>query len=491
MFLIKFLVKNSHSHPYTILNLENGVNWIKGENESGKSELLDLIAFALFGKGLRSKDSSKDLEVKLFFRVKDTLYTVERSSKVTFNKITYQNGQAVTEKISTGITATNKAIIDCLGYDYSVYQVLNYSTQLNALSLTDKNETERLKLINKINGVDEATSFEKYLENHRKEIKSQLKVLDLPSDIDFSFQENTEYEKYLEPVLWDQLNKSILNLTTTINKLESLYSHLNISNTPLKPVDDELKKVVERYPNITKDILNYVNSYSNLKSKIEENKKYIDDNFKQHKELTKEDLLAYEEVVAHNLQYKRQQELLKKSIHCPECSHTFLLSGSLGEILTPKAEPFHSDLYKLYYDYYNRIEKELESRYKLNDKYDKELHDLKEKYIHVVDNNFDLDTLSKMNELLSNIEHNKQVELITNKILTTYSYTSLEDARIVCESIPELKTNLEQLLVLKENVISYKAKKDTYTTTQKAFKLTKDKIDDLTSNLKCLEEVLI
>lgn len=490
MFLIKLLVRNSHSHPYTILNLENGVNWIKGENESGKSELLDLIAFALFGKGLRSKDNLKSLEVKLFFRIKETYYTVERSNKVILNKIIYSDNQMTTKQITSGISATNKAITERLGYDYSVYQVLNYSTQLNALSLTSKYESERLKLINKINGVDEATSFEKYLESLKKEIKAQLKVLDLPSDLDFSFTENPTYEKYLQPVLWDKLNSSILSLTNSLTKLESLSSNLSISNTPLKKVDKELEKLLQKYPNLSTDIVEYYNLYSSLKSKIQENIEYIDKHFILDKKISKEQLKEYEEVVAHNLQYNRQQELLKKSIHCPKCSHTFLLSGSLGEILQPKIEPFCSDLYKLYYDYYNRVEKELETRRSLDDKYNNDLQLLKEKYSYIVENDFDLSTLSKINELVSNIEHNKQVTETTNKILTTYSYSSIEDAKLVCEEIPELRSNLTELLDLKENVIAYKANKNTYQTTEKAFKLTKDRIDKLTQDLKDVEEIL-
>ena len=49
MNLVKIIIKNTFAHTNTVINFKDGINYIIGKNESGKSVVLGMIAYALFG----------------------------------------------------------------------------------------------------------------------------------------------------------------------------------------------------------------------------------------------------------------------------------------------------------------------------------------------------------------------------------------------------------------------------------------------------------
>ena len=53
MNILNLMIKNSYAHKNTTIKFEEGVNYILGKNESGKSEALEMIAYALFGTSAR------------------------------------------------------------------------------------------------------------------------------------------------------------------------------------------------------------------------------------------------------------------------------------------------------------------------------------------------------------------------------------------------------------------------------------------------------
>lgn len=335
MHLYELNVKNLHTHKNTTLVLKDGVNWLVGQNESGKSLLLNSIGYALYGQGLVGKITEyKDLKTTLSFKVGETDYVIHRGQTTYLDKIEYDDGLKKVTRLTVGKTATNVAITNILGYDYSVFVRMNYSKQLEGISLSSANTTERLKLINKINGVDEANLFEKYLEDKKKEIKSELKILQAqlsnkPSD---NFQINLEYEAYAKIAYLETIAEKVkenyaarndvqkaLNIIKTIVSLQDFDKeftnqfhelHLdsveeieksladwqvtifnfNSTQDDLQKLKNNILKIQQDYSNILDDI-----RYEELKSIIENNKLY--------------------EIY----QSKDRDEL----IICPSCSHTF------------------------------------------------------------------------------------------------------------------------------------------------------------------------
>ena len=88
MHVVNLTVKNGFAHKDTSVSFKVGINWLTGENEGGKSELLDMIGYSLFGKGLKTDLADYvGLEVSLFFKVKNEYYYVIRGKKTQLYKV--------------------------------------------------------------------------------------------------------------------------------------------------------------------------------------------------------------------------------------------------------------------------------------------------------------------------------------------------------------------------------------------------------------------
>ncbi len=133
-----------------VINFNSGLTAIVGPNESGKSTVLEMIAYAINGvKQLRRPaEDYKKLAVDMAFIVKNKTYRVLRSPKevALFN--------ADNEKLAVGTTPVNKAIIELLGYNMDVFNVSNYCRQgeSNLLSKGLK-ATQRKALIDQTIGL--------------------------------------------------------------------------------------------------------------------------------------------------------------------------------------------------------------------------------------------------------------------------------------------------------------------------------------------------
>lgn len=136
------------------LRFKPGITVIKGENESGKSFVLEMIRYALFGaealRGLRT-DYDK-LDVTLTITVKDKLYTIIRKD----NRATVNINEAV------GTTAVNKYIIKILGFGLAVFDISANAMQGELDKLTkDLTATQRRKIIDDVTGLSLFEAAEK------------------------------------------------------------------------------------------------------------------------------------------------------------------------------------------------------------------------------------------------------------------------------------------------------------------------------------------
>lgn len=344
MYLINLKIKNSYAHKNTDVYFEDGLNWLLGENEGGKTELLDLVGYALTGQGLRSKASEyKSLDVQLVFRINNEIFKVVRSKTTALYKVTYENDTVKEESLATGKTAVNGAIISRLGYDYSVFSRLNYSKQLEGIALTDSKTSERLALINKINGVDEANAFEKVLEGQKKDLKSQLKALDTGSMLDnIQFQIDEDIDHLANEESINELTDKGVELYESIKDLNNLAFHFK--NLPQKPEFKEstfLSIMLDNYPfeqikaiimeaaSLHKSRKDLLKKEKELQRTLEDLQEFIPDTL-----LTDEQLETYREVEANNKAYHKQEELIEAhKIICPNCEHEFTDSGLVNNYL--------------------------------------------------------------------------------------------------------------------------------------------------------------
>ena len=150
------------------LKFKPGITVIKGENESGKSFVLEMIRYALFGsdalRGLRA--DYERLEVTLKIVIKDKLYTIVRNG----NKATVNVNEAV------GTTAVNKFVTRLLGFGLEVFDIAGNANQGELDKLTkDMGPTERRKIIDDVTGLSQ---FQRTEKECREEANSYRRIAD-------------------------------------------------------------------------------------------------------------------------------------------------------------------------------------------------------------------------------------------------------------------------------------------------------------------------
>jgi len=179
--VIKQLIFKGHpTVPDTTVTFANGFNLIHAPNGRGKSTVLELIAYSLFGtEALRASAGAEypDLNTSLFFDVKGKTYFVERCKKQV--RLLCNN-----EVLAVGTTPVNAAILRLFGYNSKVYNVANYVRQSHVQALThvlradDRRQvlenTIGLTVIDKV--VKELTDAVKGFEGEIKGLEAALSV---------------------------------------------------------------------------------------------------------------------------------------------------------------------------------------------------------------------------------------------------------------------------------------------------------------------------
>lgn len=350
MNLVKIIIKNTFAHSNTVISFKDGINYITGKNESGKTVVLSMIAYALFGTAaLRGPATDyKKLEVTLIFEVNGTQYIVHRSTKDTLCKIIKSKDDAgkvtlTPEDLATGKSPVNTHIIGLLGYGLDVFYKMNFSQQLDGDSYATSKKSERLDLINKINGVDEANLLEKYLENKKKAYRSEIKGLDMSSVINnITFTPNPLLDHLKQEDL-DELSSKSVTLYNRITDLEKiLTAHMMIPKVD-EDVLQTIKTLSEKsYFSLTDNfttipVHTYIEEYEAHEKAVKANealvhrltqtlKNNVFVSKKTHDLITQDEVNELQRIMENNHNFKHKELLLSKgTIQCPTCSDTFPL----------------------------------------------------------------------------------------------------------------------------------------------------------------------
>ena len=131
--LQKLILKGHPTVADAIINFEKGFNLLTAPNGRGKSTILEIVSYCLFGTtALRGTlEEFPTLDAQLLFKVKGRPFRVVRSKKETM----LYEGNAPT---ASGTTAVNAAILKLLGYGLKVYNVANHIRQGQVNALTDR-----------------------------------------------------------------------------------------------------------------------------------------------------------------------------------------------------------------------------------------------------------------------------------------------------------------------------------------------------------------
>ena len=131
--LQKLILKGHPTVADAVINFEKGFNLLTAPNGRGKSTILEMVSYCLFGTAaLRGTlEEFPTLDVQLLFKVRGKDLRVVRSKKETM----LYEGKNPT---ASGTTAVNAAMLKLLGYGLKVYNVANHIRQGQVNALTDR-----------------------------------------------------------------------------------------------------------------------------------------------------------------------------------------------------------------------------------------------------------------------------------------------------------------------------------------------------------------
>jgi len=139
------------------ISFQGGSTAISGKNGTGKSLILEMICFALFGieAARGSSDDYRKCAVNLVLTIRGVLYKVTRSGSNAILSVEDESDVAkIWKPICTGTRPVNTKVVEVLGYAYNVFSVANLIGQGQIEALANMKPTERKKLIDRTIGLD-------------------------------------------------------------------------------------------------------------------------------------------------------------------------------------------------------------------------------------------------------------------------------------------------------------------------------------------------
>lgn len=150
--LLSLHIKNGYRHADSTFTFGKGLTSITGPNESGKSVILEMIRYSLWGSAaLRGVAADyKKLEVTLGFKVKGDEYKVYRGRSK--DRLQRLDGDKWTD-LAIGATPVSNEVKRLFGYDMLVFDVANSCNQGAIEALGNMKPAERKKMVDQTIGL--------------------------------------------------------------------------------------------------------------------------------------------------------------------------------------------------------------------------------------------------------------------------------------------------------------------------------------------------
>ena len=150
------------------LDFKTGFGTITGPNEAGKSLIIEIARWCLFGTAaLRGKaDDYKTLKATLRFRVRGEAFTVERSSSTC--KLTKDD-----KVLATGTKPVNAHICQLLGFGLEVFDVACVANQGDVEKLSAMKPTERKRMVDEVVGLNRLEDLAKWCGDEARVLERQ------------------------------------------------------------------------------------------------------------------------------------------------------------------------------------------------------------------------------------------------------------------------------------------------------------------------------
>ena len=310
--LNRLYLNNCFTHHDKTIAFEKGLTGIIGPNESGKSLIVEMVRYALFGsKALRGKSEDyKKLHVELDFTVGDSEFTVVRKGvKVSLTGPDHQ---------VSGTKPVDEAIRHILGYDLNVFDVANACNQGNIEALSDMTPTARKTMVDKTVGLTVLDDLIKFAGAEGNALKREAEAMSR------GMVEPVEPEMpkdYMPSASTETRLKEATRDLTEFNQLEGF-----LSRTPRQPVAPEPIQFTET----STELQAYQDHRVNLERSIQNLQRKLDGI--EPEEWAEADLAGIEHQHDMRDRWEQKQRLLAQGhICCPECSHEWPVAD-LGDL---------------------------------------------------------------------------------------------------------------------------------------------------------------
>lgn len=363
---------------------ENGFGTISGPNESGKSMIVEMVRYCLFGSSaLRGKaEDYKALKAKLGVTIKGTEYTIERNGR---NATLYEG----TKAIVTGQNPVTKKVVELLGFGRDVFDTACIANQGDIEKLGDMVPAERKRLVDSVIGIAAIDELAKWA---GEEALVQGKQADAIERTLFAPSKPDRPDPYIHPDFLRQEIATLEKQQAELNQLKGWLSQvrqepkapketISLPSEALKPLADQQAEAEAKLGMLTGELRNLPMpsefTDAQLDAMLEQWAVWDDWNsyaqwFKRNPvpEYTVEQLEQWEKDWNAITVHGRYRTLLHQvdtepKVECPECGCVHPVSEALSDardefeakhgaiLVAPKPEnpPLRHDQIPLYADY--------------------------------------------------------------------------------------------------------------------------------------------
>ncbi|MDF0603318.1 AAA family ATPase [Psychromarinibacter sp. C21-152] len=311
--LKRLYLDNCFTHHDRTFDFSRGVTGIIGPNESGKSLIVEMIRYALFGsKALRGEAADyKKLHVELDFDVNGSSYSVVRKAA----KATLTRDGA---DLASGTKPVNEAIQNALGYDLTVFDVANACNQGNVEALSDMTPSARKAMVDRTVGLDTLDSLISLAGTEGNALKREAEA------VSRSLVEPVEPEQPEGYVSSEELEPKRQDAQARVGEQNQLRGFL--AQAPEAPVEPE--------PCTVEQSLEDLEQVQEYRKTVERNlaKLRADLRGLEPEEYSSEELDALETQWDAVEAWKQKQKLLARGYHeCPKCEHQWPVAD-LGDL---------------------------------------------------------------------------------------------------------------------------------------------------------------
>lgn len=330
-------IKNSPLNKTIHIDFAPGINVLQGKNSSGKSTVIEMLNYSLFGSiALRSAISTYDkaFEVETVLTINNVIYKINRTTKDS-QIYMFDTDSDKYLILATGITPVNEYLKGLLTYDYKIFSLTNFCKQHELLKLTSCSPKELVNLIEVVSGLDSSYKLLLSLKESRKECKAVIKslgsTLDNSSSLNLDFQENSDYESLLKENtdVLNNFNRVLQNNYESSQTITNLYNSFikikNKRNKILSDLEEANSRIDSEYTEASlqdnkESILLYKNTLSSLNRSLSTYNKpdtTYSNSFLDVQTQLIEQNKEYEEYI------RIKNKLEASKIICPNCEHSF------------------------------------------------------------------------------------------------------------------------------------------------------------------------